>query len=142
MSAREREASHAHSITVVFALTATDRRTAEEAVRGRIAERMWHGPDTGDHDLPHPFIGWSIEEAAPTSGETTTYTPSPAIVAKLADECDRVAEQWVPVAEAIADAKAALARVQPPHNPRMDADRLYYPLLFLVQRIEEYDRAE
>lgn len=64
---------------------------------------------------------------------------TPELIAKIAAECDRVAEQWEPVAECIEEAKAALARVGPPSSPEMDRDRLYYPLLFLVKRIEEYE---
>lgn len=64
---------------------------------------------------------------------------TPGLLAKLAAECDRVGAQWAPVAECLADANAALARVGPPSSPEQDRDGLYYPLLFLVRRIEQYD---
>jgi hypothetical protein len=68
----------------------------------------------------------------------TTPRFTPELAAKLAAECDAVAERWAPVAECIAEAKVALARVGPPAKPSDDPTALYYPLLFLVGSIEQY----
>lgn len=75
---------------------------------------------------------------APESAPKLSLTPEQ--IRLLQAECDRVGPLSDRLSELATKGRAALRKVGPPSSPEQDKDGLYYPLLFLVEAVESYQR--